>query len=262
MTAALTAELIKVFTTKLWWILLICVLLLGGGYATLPAITAILTEPTAAVAAFEDAATLRAVYNGGNTLSRILALVIGLMSMGGEYRHRTIVATYLAVPHRLRAVAAKAVALTLFGLLYGLVNLLAGVVVAVPFVLVRGGSFFLDQPETWRSMALGVVSIALWTMIGFGFGILIKNMIVAMLVGIGFAYLLEPTLTVLFFAQQWDLPLNLMPSGATNAMLGITSPILFASSDPFPWWGGFLVLAGWCLVPAVLGVLITLRRDV
>jgi hypothetical protein len=63
-------------------------------------------------------------------------------------------------------------------------------------------------------------------------------------------------------SQQWDIPLNLMPSGATNAMLGITSPILFATPDPWAWWQGLLVLAGWCLVPAGLGALFTVRRDV
>jgi hypothetical protein len=73
-------------------------------------------------------------------------------------------------------------------------------------------------------------------------------------------------MVVIFFLEKWDLPLNLMPSlmpsGATNAMLGITSPVLFAGQNPFAWWLGALVLAGWCLLPAVVGVLSTVRRDV
>jgi hypothetical protein len=45
-------------------------------------------------------------------------------------------------------------------------------------------------------------------------------------------------------------------------MLGVTSPVLFAGDNPFLWWQGTLVLAGWCLLPAVIGVVSTVRRDV
>jgi hypothetical protein len=45
-------------------------------------------------------------------------------------------------------------------------------------------------------------------------------------------------------------------------MLGVTNPFLFAAQDPFRWWQGALVLAAWCLLPAIAGVLYTVRRDV
>ena len=187
---------------------------------------------------FDDPGIVRSVYNGGNPVARVLALVLGIAAMGSEYRHQTLAATYLATPRRTRVLLGKAASLLLFGLLYGVASVLAGVVVAVPFILVNDGSFFFDRADTWRSLVLGVGSLALWTMLGMGIGILIKNMLVAMLVGISFAYLVEPILSLVFFLRDWDLALNLMPTGATNAMLGITSPVLFASDDPFAWWLG------------------------
>jgi ABC-2 type transport system permease protein len=263
LSGILRAETRKITTTRLWWIVLICILVLGGGYAALPATVAVLeAQATGSGPPFDDPGIVRSIYNGGNTLSRILVMVVGIAAMGSEYRHQTLAATYLATPRRLRVLLGKAATLLLFGLLYGLASVAAGVAVSVPFILANDGSFFLDQPETWRSLILGVCSLALWTMIGMGIGILIKNMLVAMLVGISFAYLVEPILSLIFFLRDWDVPLNLMPSGATNAMLGITSPVLFAGDDPFPWWQGALVLAGWCLLPAVVGVLSTVRRDV
>ena len=69
-------------------------------------------------------------------------------------------------------------------------------------------------------------------------------------------------LAVWFFLKAWDVALNLIPTGATNAMLGTTSWILFGSTDPWAWWQGLLVLAGWCLLPAIIGVLSTVRSDV
>jgi ABC-2 type transport system permease protein len=264
MSGVLVSEMRKIYTVRLWWIMLICVFLVGGAYALVPAFSAGLAQSTVGdpTPAFQVPGTLRSIYNGGNTLARILALVIGILAMGGEYRYKTMATTYLATPVRMRVVRAKALSLLAVGLLYGLASVLAGVLVAIPFVLIKDGSMFLDRGDTWRSLILGIVSIALWTLIGMGLGVLIRNMVLAMLVGIGFAYVVEPALTALFFVKHWDVGLNLMPTGATNAMLGVTSPLLFAAQDPFGWSVGLLVLAAWCLLPAIAGVLITVRRDV
>ncbi len=263
MSGVLRSEIRKITTTRLWWIVLVCILVLGGGYAALPATVAVLQAGAAGSGSpFDDPGIVRSIYNGGNTLSRILVMVVGIVAMGSEYRHHTLASTYLATPRRGRVLLGKAGSLLLFGLLYGLASVAAGLLVAVPFILVKGGSFFLDQPETWRSLILGVFSLALWTMIGMGIGILVKNLLAAMLIGISFAYLVEPILSLIFFFRKWEVPLNLMPSGATNAMLGITSPVLFAGNDPFAWWQGALVLVTWCLLPAVIGVMATVRRDV
>ena len=257
MSGILRAELRKITTTRLWWIMLICVLVLSAGYAVGVAVL----QPNTG-APFDDPGIVRSVYNGGNTVTRVGAMVMGIAAMGSEYRHQTLAATYLATPRRTRVLLGKAASLLLFGLLYGAASVLAGVLAAVPFVLTGDGSFFFGRGDTWRSLALGAVSMALWTMIGMGIGILIKNLLVAMLVGICFGYLVEPILSLVCYLRDWDLALNLLPTGATNAMLGITSPVLFASDNPFAWWQGALVLAAWCLLPAAVGMLSTVRRDI
>ena len=258
MSGTLRAELRKITTTRLWWVALIGVLVLSGGYAAGVA----LLQPGAGGVAFADPGIVRSVYNGGNPAARVLATVLGIATMGLEYRHQTLAATYLATPRRVRVLVGKALSLLLFGLLYGVTSVLAGVVVAAPFVLVNDGSFFFDRADTWRSLVLGAGSLALWTLLGMGIGILIRNLLVAMLVWISLAYMVEPILALLAFLRNWDLLLNLLPTGATNAMLGITSPVLFASDEPFAWWQGALVLAAWCLLPALVAVLSTVRRDV
>ena len=257
MSGTLRAELRKTTTTRMWWVLLICVVVLSGGYG---AGVALLQPSTGAP--FDDPGIIRSLYNGGNPVTRVLALMLGIATIGAEYRHRTLAATYLATPRRSRVLLGKAGSLLLFGLLFGVAGVVAGVAVSAPFVLINDGSFFFERGDTWRSLVLGAGSLALWTMLGMGIGILIKNMLVAMLVGITFAYLVEPILALVCHLRNWELALNLLPTGATNAMLGITSPLLFASDDPFAWWQGALVLAAWCLIPAVLGMLSTVRRDV
>jgi ABC-type transport system involved in multi-copper enzyme maturation permease subunit len=259
----LRADLRRITTTKLWWVALICIFVLSAGYAALPATVAWL-QGRAGVASspFTDPGIIRSIYNGGNVLSRILAMVVGIVAIGSEYRYGTLAASYLATPRRVRMLLGKAGALLIFGVIYGIVSVAAGILVAIPFVLANNGSLLLDQPATWRSIILGVCSIALWTMIGMGIGILIKNMLVALLVGIILGFLVEPIVSVLFFVKRWDQLLNLMPTGATNAMLQITSPVLFAAQHPTPWWLAGLILAAWCLLPVIAGMLSAVRRDV
>jgi hypothetical protein len=263
MSGALHAELRRITTTKLWWIALICIFLLSAGYAALPAVVASLqTKPGVGGTPFADPGIIRSIYNGGNVMSRILAMVVGIVAIGSEYRYGTLASSYLAIPRRVRMLLGKAGALLIFGVIYGITSVAAGMLVAVPFVLANNGSFLLDQPGTWRSIILGICSIALWTMIGMGLGILIKNMLVAVVVGVILGFLLEPIVSVVFFLKRWDQLLNVMPSGATNSMLEITSPVLFAAQHPTPWWLAGMILAAWCLLPALVGLLSAVRRDV
>ena len=263
MSGVLRAELRRIATTKLWWIVLICIFLLSAGYAALPAAIALL-QSRAGVASspFTNPGIIRSIYNGGNVLSRILAMVVGIVAIGSEYRYGTFASSYLAIPRKVRMLVGKAEALLIFGMIYGIASVAAGMLVSVPFVLGSGGTFLLEEPGIWRSIILGVCSIALWSLIGMGLGILIKNMPVALVVGIIIGFLVEPIVSVVFFMKRWDQLLNLMPSGATNAMLEITSPVLFAGHNPAPWWLAALVLAAWCLLPALVGVLSAARRDV
>ena len=62
-------------------------------------------------------------------------MVVGIAAVGSEHRHHTLASTYLATPHRLRSLLAKAVTLLIFGLVYGVASVAAGMAVAVPFVL-------------------------------------------------------------------------------------------------------------------------------
>jgi ABC-2 type transport system permease protein len=262
MSGALRAELRRISTTKLWWITLICIFVLSAGYAALPAAVALLQSKGAASTPFTDPGIIRSIYNGGNVLSRILAMVVGIVAIGSEYRYGTLAWSYLATPRRIRMLLGKAGALLIFGLIYGITSVAAGMLVAIPFVRANNGSFLLDQPTTWRSIILGVCSIALWTLIGMGLGILIKNVLIAVVVGVLLGFLVEPIVSVVFFLKRWDQLLNMMPSGATNAMLEITSPVLFAAQHPTPWWLAGMILAAWCLLPALAGLLSAVRRDV
>ena len=116
MSGALRAELRRISTTKLWWITLICIFVLSAGYAALPAAVALLqSNAGGASSPFTDPGIIRSIYNGGNVLSRILAMVVGIVAIGSEYRYGTLAWSYLATPRRIRMLLDKAGALLIFG---------------------------------------------------------------------------------------------------------------------------------------------------
>ncbi len=265
MIGAVLAEQRKITSTRLWWILLIVVAVFGALYAAMygaiQALPAWSSEPRQD--AFTSTDAVATAYNGGNTLTRILALVIGVMAMGAEYRYKTMSWSYLATPRRLTMIGAKALVVVGIGLVYGVVSALVGTAVGGVLVRVFGGSMMLGSAEVWASLLLGVLSLALWALMGMGIGILIKNMVLAMLVAIGFSYLIEPMLSLLFAFKEWDVPLNLMPSGATSSLIGLQgNALMMAPTDPFPRWLSALVLLAWAAVPTLIGIAITIGKDV
>ena len=69
---------------------------------------------------------------------QLIALAMGVLTVTVERRHGTLTATLLQTPHRVRLLAAKAVAAALAGLLLGLVSLALAAVVAASSGALRG----------------------------------------------------------------------------------------------------------------------------
>lgn len=268
MMRALKAELLKLLTTKLWWIMAIGIVLIMAVFTGGMALIFHLAEPGGH--AFEDRAVLDVLQTIGHSTARILALVVGVMVIGGEYRHKTLATTYLAVPNRYVVMAAKIIVVLLLGFFYGLIGTIAAVMTVSVFSVINDVDPQLFTGDTWQLVALSALTMALWTLMGMAFGILIRNMIAAVIVAIAFAYMVEPMVTfaMMFLSQAypdnglWSIIQNLMPSGASMVVIGVDNPLGGAPMDPFPWVGGLLVMIGWTVVPTLLGALFTVRRDV
>jgi ABC-2 type transport system permease protein len=261
MSRLIRAELLKIFTTRLWWGLLIGVLATAALFAgVLAAVSG--RGGQAGVPALDDPATIRSVYTTGLGVSRLIMLAFGIIAMSGEYRHQTITSTVLASPHRLRIVIAKLIAVTITGVGYGCATVIAGVGVGAPIVAARGAAVRLTSDGIPRALLLTVLAVALWGVIGLGIGTLIRNQIVALLVSIGVAWLVEPILVFILDLAHAGEAAKFFPSAATNALATPPTSSGGFTSTLLPWWGGALVLLMYAAVSGVLGAAITLRRDI
>lgn len=255
------SEFKKISSTRLWWGLLIGAVIFtaiqagvtagfagveqGGGQPTSPGL--------------DTAEGIRGVYTvaafGG---TYIFALILGITGMTGEYRYQTITPTFLVSPKRSRVVSAKMLAHMVMGLVYGVVGLVCAVLVGGVVIAIRGYDLGFGTDGLWASMGLAVLAVAIWTLLGIGIGTLIPNQIAAILVAIFITFLIEPLLTLLFGWLDLDSIGKLLPTNASSALMQPANSFV----DYLDWWAGGLVLLGYALVLAALGVALNVRRDV
>ena len=262
MTGLIRSEIRKIFTTRLWWGLLIGLVL---SWAALSALTGFASGRTGGGAldrGLADPAVVRSVYTGGLSIGRLFALAFGVIAMAGEYSHQTITATTLASPRRSRVVLAKLVVVALAGLGYGLAGVLSGVASGAAVVAGRGFRVDLVGNGVPRALLTSAVAVALWAVIGLGVGTLLRNQIVALLLSIGLAWIAEPIIAlVLNVAHAGDVA-KYLPSQATDSLVSPPTTSGDLTVALLPWWGGALVLLAYAALSGGLGARLTLRRDI
>jgi ABC-type transport system involved in multi-copper enzyme maturation permease subunit len=261
-TRLVRAELRKLRTTRLWWGLALGIASTSAAIAALTGLTAGIDTGAGATPGVDDPATVRSVYTAGLGVAYLFALALGVIGMAGEYRHQTISATLLGSPRRARVVVAKLVALSLAGIGYGVLTVVSGMAVGVPILLVKGAPLRLASDGIPRALVLAVLAVALWAVLGLGVGTLIRNQIVALLVGVGVAWIAEPVLAIALNALDVGSVARFLPSQATTAIVTPPSTAGSFSVEYLPWWGGALVLLGYAAVSGAAGAALTLRRDV
>ena len=262
MTRAIRSELLKLFTTRLWWGMAIGVLLAGAAFSLLFGL--LLTSDAGRAQGLSSSDPVQvadSVYTGGLSIGYLLLLTVGVMQIGSEYRHHTVTGTFLAVPRRTTAMLAKVVALLVIGAFYGVISLVGSVSVGAITLAARGQDAF-PSGEVARTLALSLLVLGLWALIGLGVGILIPNQVAALLIGVGVAWIVEPVAGIALrawtFGREHVSPY--LPTEATNA---VVNAVTQSPSDVrLSWWAGALTLAAWAAVLSGVGILLTTRRDV
>jgi ABC-2 type transport system permease protein len=129
-----------------------------------------------------------------NDASSLFIMILAIVGITGEWRHRTITSSLLAAPDRLRFLAAKLLAFAAAGLLLSLAISLATGVAGAAILEARdlptpGFGEWLEQ--TARNAAVA----ALLGAFGIGVGSLVRNQPIAIVGILILAFVIEPVVT-------------------------------------------------------------------
>ena len=185
---------------------------------------------------------------GGATVSVLAFLVpvIGLLAMTSEWTQRTALTTFTLAPRRLPVIAAKFVAAMMLSLAIVAIGLLMAVGATAIGGLVHGDASYAGLLTDIRGAA---IIVALQVTMAAAFGALAAHSAVALV-----AFLVAPT--------AWAaVSVELKGASAWFDVFGAYERL--SSSQPFDHLAQTLTAVGvWVVVPSVLGVARSLRREV
>lgn len=248
MSELLRAELIKLRTTRVAFGLLAGTL----GFTILTVVASILT---AGQNETFDLATKEGILNviGAARSGSVFVVILGILAMTTEFRHGTIVQTFLVEPNRGRVVGAKLGTLAFVGLAFGVVGCLLTLAISLPWLAAKDVDIASVGGDITLVLFGTLLSFAIYGMIGVGVGTLIRNQVAAIVVALVWMQLVEGLLVELLPAVgKW------LPGGAASSLAGYAT----TRGDLLPMWAGGLLFAAYGVALAAVGTRLVVERDV
>ncbi|NLF03824.1 MAG: ABC transporter permease subunit [Actinomycetales bacterium] len=201
---------------------------------------------------------------GGWYFAQLVVVVLGVLSVTGEYSTGMIRSTFAAVPTRVPALLAKA--LTVFGVVLATATVAVGLswLATLPFLGQMGVSIDLASAETWRLLLGAPLYLATITVLAFAAGALIRHSAGALALILGLLLVIENV----FAAIAWR-PLQViapfLPARAGSTLLvednflgGASVVDGIVTLGP---WQGYGVLTAWVVVLLGAACVLVRRRD-
>jgi ABC-type transport system involved in multi-copper enzyme maturation permease subunit len=260
---ALASEFAKMFSTRMWWLLLVILV----GYVGLAAAglgLALTLTPDEAGMQLGGADLAPIIYSMATASGFVFPVIVGAMSVTSEVRHRTLSTTFLATPRRWVVLIAKVVVAAVVGAAYGVAATAATVGLGALVLGSVGESTLLDEPATWAMLARMVLAMAIWAVLGVGLGVLVPSQVGSIVAILAFTQFVEPIArTAAAFVEPLSGVARFLPGAAGDALVGASFYSAFAGGgSTLEWWQGGLVLAGYAAVFLVIGAATFWRRDV
>ncbi|QZN84708.1 ABC transporter permease [Cellulomonas sp. C5510] len=269
MKDTLVSEYRKLVTTRTWWVLLIVMVGYMAFLGTMMAFAftfdggSQVSTGGGATPVVDPRDIAVAVYSLPASLGYALPLLVGVLAVTAEFRHRTLTPTLLAQPDRNRFVAGKLIASIPMGLLYGVLGTLATVAAGATVFAFTDADAFLGDAQMWGVIARTVLSLTIWCVLGVGLGFALPNQVVAIIVVLAFTQFVEPIARLVLNLNDATAGISrFMPGAAGEAISGGSFYSASGLGNLLSPAAGALVLVGYALVLALLGRLTTLRRDI
>jgi ABC-2 type transport system permease protein len=195
---------------------------------------------------------------------QLLAGILGVLVISGEYSSGTIQSTLIAVPSRVRVLAAKAVVLFLAATSAALVAVVGSWAVTYPMYAAFGIEVGLTAPGVAFALLGASVYVGLSGVLGLGIGTLLRSVAAGVATVLSVILLLPIVLSVLPASDLVRSVHLLSMSKAGDSMAGTADAGggLLDLADGYVSPGvGWLVAVLWVGVAIVLGAIRLRRRD-
>ncbi|WP_169583560.1 MULTISPECIES: ABC transporter permease [Microbacterium] len=269
LAAATRSETTKQFSTGMWWILaLVLVVYVGSTAAALGFVFSAAASGSLPGNAppLPEEGLAPILYSTATSVGYVFPLLIGTLMVTAEFRHKTLTPTFLATPQRGLVLWAKLFVGILLGALYGVIGIAASVGASAGFLVGYGLETELTSPDTWALLGRMLLAYALWVLIGIGVGALVRNQVGAIVGVLVFTQFLEPVgRAAAAFVDGLSDVTQYLPGAAGDALVGasvFTAGMGGVETAALEWWAGGLVLLGYAVVLVLLGYLLSWRRDV
>jgi ABC-2 type transport system permease protein len=186
----------------------------------------------------------------------IFAAVLGIIGITGEYRHMTVTPTFLSVPRRGMVVAVKLITYLIWGAVLGALTTFISVLLTKAIMSSRDfESVSLSSTPVQHAIWGSLLSVAIFGIIGVGLGALLRNQIAAIIVLLGFLFIIQNLLLIPALRPAY----RFMP-GTLAAVISGTD--IGGDVYTFSRAVSILLLIGYGVVFAIIGSLLTVSRDV
>lgn len=245
------SEWVKFSSIRSTWWTTLAMIVMGGGFTTI-----ICGVVAGDLANGNNSGTSAEYITQGLIFSQISAVVLGALVVTSEYGTGMIKLTLAATPIRARVLAAKAIVLSGFLFVVGVVTAFAGYFGGNAFLRSEGVGISLSDPHIMRSMlgaglymaGLGVLSAAI--------GLITRHTAAAISIVLGLVFIIGQVVQLLpGTVGEWVM--KLMPG---NAGPGIVVPVSFGD-DMFSPWTGFAVFVGEIALVSLVGLALFRKRD-
>lgn len=254
MIALLRSESRKLFTTQVWFWMLVIALALTALFV----VGTILSDgsegnPSPLLSTPEGQ---RNLFSLAGAAASFLAAVLGIIGITGEYRHLTATPTFLATPRRGQVIIAKLVVYAVAGLGFGIACAVLVTAMAVPWLSARNEAVSLTANRIPLVILAAVLVVAIYGILGVGVGSLIRNQVAAVVITLAYLFVVENILAALPWVR--DHVSKWLPGQAAQAVTQVSS----TNTQFLQPWQGALVLAAYGIAFAVIGWWLAVRRDV
>jgi ABC-2 type transport system permease protein len=267
----LRSEWIKLLTLRstIWSLGLIVLLSLGIGVLMAWSFTLGTDEQGAEIVPDAESGRVFAllVCTIGLNFGQLIAAVLGVLVMTGEYSTGMIKSSLTAVPRRLSVLWAKAIVLFITTTLVGLLTVLLVFFVTMPLRAPKGLDASLLDPEFALALAGGALYLGLVAVFALGLGTVIRSSAGGIAAALGALLVLPVVFELLGMLAEWAR--DLIPYLIANA--GAVMFSIPQEADPVvEGMGGgtslapgiaTLVVFVWALITLGLGALALRRRD-